>query len=270
MNTIKSLIANWILPPKVLEVLLKNQRQVFWSGRYDSWEQAQAFARGYADPEILTKVLKATKKVQHGEAAFERDSVAFSKPEYTWEVLSSLLYVATKNKNRVSIVDFGGALGSIYFQHRAFFDGLTKLQWSVVEQKHFVEAGNREIKNKELAFFNTIDESLKKNHADLLLLSGVLPYLEEPYDYIKRFLQHDFRYILLARTPCFDNNLEQDVVTIQTVREPIYNAQYPAWLFSKKKILKPFLADYRIRFDVSSNAQSAPGTTYRSIFLEKK
>jgi putative methyltransferase (TIGR04325 family) len=38
-------------------------------------------------------------------------------------------------------LDFGGSLGSSYFQNKKFLDALRLVEWNVVEQENFVATG---------------------------------------------------------------------------------------------------------------------------------
>src|SRR3954462_11924975 len=109
---------------------------VFWSlwgkisppslsfvGDYDSWDAANSDASGYESEEILRRVVDATKKVVAGEAMYERDSVVFDRVQYAWPVLASLLQVALETKS-LRVIDFGGSLGSSWWQNRSYLERL--------------------------------------------------------------------------------------------------------------------------------------------------
>ena len=93
-----------------------------WSGDYQNWEEASAHCTNYENASILKKVKAALIEVRDGRAAFERDSVLFQTPDYNWPLLSTLLWAFGKESNTLTILDFGGSLGSTYFQHRQWFN----------------------------------------------------------------------------------------------------------------------------------------------------
>ena len=98
--------------------------------------------------ELLEKVKSSALKVKKGEAAFERDSVVFEKEDHAWHVVASLLLIASRNGNKLHVLDFGGSLGSQYFQNKRFFEHLSEFSWSVVEQQNFVECGKGDAPQK--------------------------------------------------------------------------------------------------------------------------
>ncbi|MCS6820654.1 MAG: methyltransferase, TIGR04325 family [Microscillaceae bacterium] len=233
------------------------QNTIFWEGNFTSWQEAQQKTDGYDAPQILAKVREATMKVKNGEAVYERDSVIFDKIQYNWPLLACLLKVAVENNNELKIIDFGGSLGSSYFQNIHFLKSIKKVQWTVVEQEHFVKCGREEISHNGLDFAYTIEEALKQNKANLLLLSGVIQCLDKPYEWIDKFLSYNFDYIIIDRTAFIEDS--DDRLTIQYVPEWIYKASYPAWFLNEVKLLNIFLQKYQLLSEFDSFAD---GITY--------
>ncbi len=257
-------IIKLIIPPifiKIYQILLmssntkkdekniENENNIRWKGNYNSWQEAQKECAGYDDSIIIQKVLKSTLMVKNGEAVYERDSVLFDKIEYNWSLLATLLKIAINYENKLSIIDFGGALGSTYFQNRYFLNDLKEINWKVVEQEHFVEKGKEYIQNDELSFYNSIEESLKTKDTSILLLSSVIQYLDKPYTWLEKFLSYDFEYIIIDRTAFIkqiDNKNQDERLIIQYIPENIYKASYPVWFFNEEKFLKKILEKYEL------------------------
>ncbi len=132
------------LPPVLTRKLLRFSSLkggITFDGPFVSWEEAKQRSSGYEDEQILDKVLAATLKVKRGEAVFERDSVLFDEIQYAWSVTAGLMWAAALDSGRLSVLDYGGSLGSSYFQNKKFLEDLQIVRWSVVEQAHFYEAG---------------------------------------------------------------------------------------------------------------------------------
>ena len=64
------------------------------------------------------------------KAKFERDSFLFYKESYDETFLSIIKKIKKKIK-KIYLCDFGGSLGSLYFQHRSF------LRSSTIEMEYF-------------------------------------------------------------------------------------------------------------------------------------
>jgi putative methyltransferase (TIGR04325 family) len=163
---------------------------------------------------------------------------------FSWPLLAGLMWAANISDSTLRVVDFGGALGSTYFQNRRFFKHLVDLKWCVVEQEHFVEIGQRELSSTCLGFFRHIDEAKKVADANILVCSSSLQYLEKPYEMIQDIIKHEFEFIFLDRTAIVDGT--KDRLTLQIVPDFIYKASYPCWFFAELNLVTPFLENYEL------------------------
>src|SRR3990167_5203275 len=123
-----------LIPPIILEILKKPSKYGYF-GNYKTWQEALNNSIGYDSTAILEKVKNSLIKVKNGEAVYERDSVLFNKIEYSWPVLAGLLWAASQSGNKLTVLDFGGSLGSSYFQNRNFLEHVN-LKWYIVEQEN--------------------------------------------------------------------------------------------------------------------------------------
>lgn len=209
-----------------------------WNGNYNSWQEAMQHTTGYHDNEILEKCQTALLKVKNGEAVYERDSVLFDEIQYSWGLLAGLQKAAIDNKGKLCVLDFGGSLGSTYYQNKDFLKTLDEVQWCIVEQSNFVDCGKQYFENEQLKFYHTVDECISKHNPNVLLLSGVLQYLEKPYEWISKFVALKIPYIIIDRTSFIQG--EKDILTVQNVPKEIYKASYPSWFFIEKIFIKNF------------------------------
>ncbi|PON11272.1 hypothetical protein C2W62_45710 [Candidatus Entotheonella serta] len=116
---------------------------------------------------------------------------------------------------------------------------LNAVQWSIVEQPHFVECGKNVIEDNTLKFYYTIEDCIQDINPKCLILSGVIQCLNNPYDWINEFLTYEFEYIIFDRTAFIKD--EHNRLTIESVPESIYKASYPSWFFNYSKFTKIFL-----------------------------
>lgn len=230
------------LKKTIKELFLKKKGG--WFGNYTTWAEAQNLCTGYDAGNILDRVKTSVLKVKNGEAAYEQDSVLFDEIQYSPDLLDTFKAIAQENNHKLSIVDFGGSLGSSYFQNKTFLKELKELKWNVIEQKHFVDCGKEFFEDQHLKFYFTIDEALKNNKPNILLLSSVIQYFEDPKALIKKCMDYNFDYIILDRTGFIENN--KDRITIQIVPEFIYKASYPAWFFNEENLLDTFKNKYEV------------------------
>lgn len=212
-----------------------------FEGNYSSWEEALVNSDGYDKDEILEKTLAATLQVKNGQAVFERDSVIFDIPQYPFFLISSLLYIAALNNNELSVLDFGGALGSSYFQCRNFLS-LIKTKWNVVEQKKHVDAGRKYIEDETLHFYYTINECMLNEKPNMVLLSGVLHVIDQPYLVIRNIIDCNVDYVVVCRQP-LTNKLDERLC-IMNVPPNIYNASLPYWFLSETRFRSAWAEAY--------------------------
>lgn len=217
---------------------------VSFSGDYASWDDARRAATGYEAAEILCRVRDSLLKVKRGEAIHEQDSILYDTVRYSWPLLAGLLWVASRSGNRLNLVDYGGSLGSSYYQNRTFLEHLDEVRWGIVEQPHFVACGKEHFEDEQLKFFLSLDHCRAEQGPTTILLSSVLPYLEKPYDFLSEVISQRFLYILIDRTPFLPWG--GDRVTVQHVPSAIYPASYPAWFFNKEKFRSFFSPHYEI------------------------
>lgn len=243
-----------LIPPAFWRFYLRRVKGSGYFGNYSSWEEAGKASTGYDTDLILERVRDALLKVRSGEAVYERDSVLFDEIQYSWPLLAGLLWAATRNGNRLNVLDFGGSLGSSYFQNRAFLAHLDGLTWSIVEQEQFVRCGREQFADQVLHFYHTVDECAAARRPDVVLLSSVLPYLEHPYRLLAEIIARGVDSIIIDRTPLLDGALDR--LTIQRVPAEIYEARYPAWMLGREKLLAMFASDYELvaEFDALAGA----------------
>lgn len=243
----KKIIKNFIkqiLPPIVYKFLSSFKVAKYgWYGDFHNWETALSNTNGYDDRLIFEKIKQSALLVKKGVKAYERDTVVFDQVEYSWPLLTGLMWIAAQNDGNLDIIDFGGSLGSTYFQNKKFLENLN-VKWHIVEQKHYIDYGTKEISDYNLDFYASISDCMKCNRSNTILLSSVLPYLKNPYNLIQEIFEKEFKWVLIDRT--YFNNNKRDRITIQNVYPEIYKGNYPCWIFSYIKFVEYINSKYHI------------------------
>lgn len=244
MLTVREVLIN-LLPPIIVKIYQKFRKwrsievpasepiRLALIGNYATWSEAEANSAGYDSDIILEKTIAALGKVKRGEAVYERDSMLFDEVQYAWPVLAGLLWVAARSAGRLNVLDFGGSLGSTWFQNRAFLRKLDAVRWNIVEQPRQVAAGRREFQDDQLRFFGSVDECLAESQPNVILLSSVLQYLEQPYDLLEALGSTPCQFLIIDRTPFWTGSADR--LCVQQVPAEIYPASYPSWIFSQQR-----------------------------------
>lgn len=231
LNKCKALVKDF-LPPVLVRYIKKKhdscKQYITWEGDYPNWSSAVAVAEGYDSEAIFLKVRDATRAVRDGKALWERDSVLFNHEEYNIPLLAALMSAAAWNRGGLRVLDFGGALGSTYWQNRALLGKLDFLSWNVVEQPHVVACGQEEFQSERLRFWPDMASCAAAGPVDVILFSSVLQYVEDPYIFLEQAVALAPTLIILDRTPFADKG---ERITVQHVPESIYRASYACrWL----------------------------------------
>jgi putative methyltransferase (TIGR04325 family) len=277
-NKLKSIIANTrtfqLLRSKLFKIKNIENEDTFWRGNYASWEEVLAITQGYDDTASFEQIKNAALKVKRKEAIFERDGKLFYVPQYHWALIHFFKKISP---NTLNIIDFGGALGSTYFQHQWLLRELESVSWNIVEQPHFVAFGQKELSDEVLHFYPTIEQAKQESKANAILLSGVLSYLPSPYQLLEMIKKLDFQYIIIDRTPFISEQI--DILTMQFVNQKtLYQGSYPCWVLSEEKVKNLLLDQYELieesmSFDwVPTKVDGLPTQyeNFKSWFLKKK
>jgi putative methyltransferase (TIGR04325 family) len=206
-------------------------------GDFKTWKEAEAVSKGYDLDKVIDKVKNATLKVKRGEIPYTRDSVEFSKIQYSWPLLSGLLWVANTNSNKLNVIDFGGSFGTTYFQNRKFLEKLGSLNWNIVEQEKYIKVGKECFEDNIIKFYPSIEDCMQSNQPDVMLLSSVLQYMQDPYVFLKYLLSAKIDVVIIDCTLISEN----DIVTIHKVPEGIFGGEFISRFLSKQKLMNCFI-----------------------------
>jgi putative methyltransferase (TIGR04325 family) len=235
--------------PGLVRALGGHYTHIRFEGDYPSFAAARAASMGYDAPAILAKTRDALLKVKRGEARWERDAMVSDSDDMPWPLLACLSRVAAvKGTRSINVLDFGGSLGSTYFWCRPFLAPEIDVRWHIVEQAEHVAVGKKEFQDDKLRFHETVDQVLATDQPDVLLLSGVLHYLEEPETFLRNLKRWRIPYFLLDRTPLW--NRARHRITVQQIPAEIYEASYPAWFLSRERIVSMVEEDYRLKWRI--------------------
>lgn len=216
------------------------RKAVSYSGNYSSFGEARErmdknkHGGGYDADTIFKKVSESTLAVLRGDAVFERDSFLFHEKATNYNLLM-YLYRYRIEDGHLDVLDFGGALGSTYLQHRNELEAI-QAKWMVTEQPHFVEFGKQHVASGGLGFAR--NEELEPGWAsfNVLLFSSVLQYIEDAESLVKSMCSRRCRHIIIERTPVSGRSW----YWVETVHEPIYEAVYPCRVFEEGAFTRLF------------------------------
>ncbi|MGF7077753.1 methyltransferase, TIGR04325 family [Mucilaginibacter sp. UYCu711] len=236
--------------PSIFHTLKWYSFKYGWKGDYKTYEDAKAQCAGYDEDHILQRIIDTTNKVKNGEAVYERDGIIYDEIKENFHLLSTLLLIAGKNNNKLTFIDFGGSLGTSYYQNISYLSHLTQLNWCIIEQPKFVDAGKKAFENEHVKFYNSLEDCLAVHpHPDLVLFSSSLQYMSDPYKVLKVIQSFKIPYILIDLIGY--NDKKQDRITIQHVPPVFYGieASYPCMFINRDKLEAQLSEVYNRVFD---------------------
>lgn len=258
--------AKALLPDALLATLRAGFGWRWFEGNYATWAAAAAASSGYDDGAIVERVMRATQAVRDGRGAFERDGVIFARPVPEPGLVNALRRAAADCGGRLSVLDFGGALGTTYWRHRGEFSGMHGWRWDVVEQTGFVAAGRTNLGGELPRFFASVEAAEAAERHDLVLASTVVQYLESPEAALEEWMACGVRFILLNNLPLHEG--APDRIAVQRVPPEIYAASYPVRFFNRELFLARFHGCYDLVSEFPSEAIWPVGwRRYRSTGL---
>ena len=242
--------------------------RVWVSGKYSSWESAKENSKGYENFKIFDQIkniyVSKIKKYNFHEF-YERDGLLFNKKIKDSELLFFVKQVYKVNK-KIKVVDFGGSLGSLYFSNYNFIKEYIN-EWSIVEQKNFVDFGNKFLKKNNFSFFYDLKKCIKNKSPNTAIFSGSLQYTEKPYNLLKIISKSKIDFILLHNIPF--NITKKDQYRVQYVPKKIYDASYPITIFSFNFFLS-FLKKNNFKILSITNLKSPFfKISYKSLIIQK-
>lgn len=125
----------------------------------------------------------------------------------------ALNYLANAlKKDRITVLDFGGACGAHYYEARRIVPQSIVLNWIVVETEQMVRSAiSRNLTNEELTFTTQLGDITEP--VDLLHSSSTLQYVPAPYHFLQQLIDIDAKGMLFNRM-MFHSGVE-DVITVQ-------------------------------------------------------
>lgn len=224
----------------------------WFHGDFATWAEARAQSRGYGEAAGFERVVAAARAVRSGHAAWDRDGIVFAEPRLHEPLVGALRRVAAGCGGRLHLIDFGGGLGSTWWQHRQALQDLA-LRWRVVEQLRLVEAGRAEFTDAILSFHVDLAAALAAGPADAILFSSVLPYVEYPHGLLDRAVEVGIPHVILDRTPFIAGG--RDRLAVQVTPPELGGGSYPCRIFARSPLLARFsgrydlVAEWPVSFD---------------------
>ncbi|UYN96105.1 MAG: methyltransferase, TIGR04325 family [Enhydrobacter sp.] len=161
---------------------------------------------------------EALKNVRPGKLrGYDNDDVTEVSKELMQQVplwdYPILYWLKRLSAEPIHVVDAGGHIGVKYRAFEPYLD-LARIEWTVYDLPALVRAGRKQARptDRTLSFVERLEDAAP---ADVLLASGLMPYLDRPLPELVRRLRRLPRHILLNKVVTRDG---PTVVTLENFR----------------------------------------------------
>jgi len=224
----------------------------FWDGKADfpfdgsaapsgfsSFKEAFRKSESYGGTTFLSRRENEAKKIADGTFRLspndvERFGLAFNNIKPMLDL--------RKDAETFRILDIGGCLGEQYIAFRHYLDSEIRLDWTVVDLPDVVSIANETIKNPDIRFFDDLN-LCESESFDLIIMSGFVALLEDPYSMLDRAYGMDCDFMFLDGVPMIEAG-EDDVMMVSDLTDYGY-VSYVLWAFSESKLNSYLLQRYQ-------------------------
>jgi putative methyltransferase (TIGR04325 family) len=199
-----------------------------WEGIYDSFDQCPSCGQGY---ESERWILQETERVNSLRQAAKNDKTIPSAVSYRTNLLPFLAVTTAvhSKENKVTIMDFGGGLGSTYISVTAACANKQVVEYHIVDSKSICQVGKTYFKgDNHIQFYDHLPEELQA--VDIVCLSSSIQYIKDWKGLLGEISKYDPLHIFLADVPA------GDIPTYATVQN-YYESKIPYWFFNVNDII---------------------------------
>jgi putative methyltransferase (TIGR04325 family) len=139
---------------------------------------------------------------------------------------------AAKDREKISILDWGGGLGHYYVYARALLPALT-LDYTVKDLPGFCAAGANLL--PPVKFIANESEALGRSY-DFVFASSSLHYARDHYGLLDRLCACANEWLMITRTPFVENC--DDFLVVQRPYMYGYMTEYPGWFINRTRLLR--------------------------------
>ena len=177
-------------------------------------------------------------------------------------LLGYCLMLASRDRESVSILDWGGALGHLYYVARALLPPDVGIDFTCKDVPLVVEYG---VKHVPEIFFCDDDTCLKRRY-DMVMAHASLYYSEDWEDVFARLAEASNRYVLISRVP-FVTQVPSYVILERLYRFD-YNVETLAWALNRGSFLEHAkkVGLSLVREFITGQAYEVPGAPEQPVF----
>lgn len=124
------------------------------------------------------------------------------------EITRGLGIMLSSNPKTISVLDFGGGAGSLFYVMRQILPQ-TNFNWAIIETANLTKSllestymNTTQSDSSKLNIYSSIDEALSiEKGFDVVIASGSLQYIQDPYKKLMELIQINSKVLQISRMP---------------------------------------------------------------------
>ena len=229
------------IPPIVISVAQRQPLlpwQYVWKGIYKNYREVPVRRGNYDDD---TEIKKHSSWTRAALASVR----AGQSPTLWHRPLALLAGMVASEKNSVSVLDFGGAIGLAYVHLLGGLPEKTAIDYRVIELEKMCIAGRQVFKGDTRIKFET---AIPAWRPDIVYLSDVLCYVEDYSEFLTKIASIGAEFILFTRLAA------GNVPTYATQQRNLRDKLLAYWIINRSEIVDALAAaGYHLIYDQSDD-----------------
>ena len=193
-----------------------------------SWSDATSRSSGYQSPQTINSLVGSDPVDELNQGIESHVGSRFQ------QIASAFLegIAAVQHQSMVRVLDIGGGLGEYFFLFEKMVPSL-ELQWTIIETPVVCELARSTTPTRaNLSWINRLDDA--EGHFDIALMSGVIQYVERPYELLNKGIEKS-DFLILNRCPI--THSQRRVVCIQRPGFFESKGSYPVHMLSETELI---------------------------------
>jgi len=143
-----------------------------------------------------------------------------------------VLALAARNKDRISILDWGGGIGQYYLLAKAILPKDVHIDYYCKDLPAFCHAGKQLL--PDVSFYDNEEDCFQKNY-DLVFASSAIQYSQNWQQLVQQLASITKEYLYITRTPVVQN--VPSFVVVQRPYQYGYQTEYKGWFINRQEFL---------------------------------
>tara|TARA_A100000164_G_C21736955_1_gene690387 strand:- start:6 stop:833 length:828 start_codon:yes stop_codon:yes gene_type:complete len=206
-----------LIPMLFIKKISNTFQYYSFKGDYKNFKEIKKYLTPYDSKKIIERVKLMYKLSKINRFLNDRDGEVSLKKNLNFKLLKYLCIFLEKRSSKNScVIDFGGSLANFYRTNTKYLNKYDT-KWIIIENDKICKLGNKNIKNKNLYFFENINLAHKfireRNLQTLFFLFGSsIQYLDNFEKLLFKLKNLNPTYIIIDRQPILRSKATKCVI----------------------------------------------------------